>query len=121
MPTKGEKDALSGREIRDHEWDGIQELNTPLPRWWLFVFYACIAFAAVYAVLYPSLPWFFGHSKGALGYTNRGAVAEEMAAVAQRQAPILDRIRTTDLAAIRKDAELYAYAVSGGKAAFADN
>ena len=121
MPTKGEKDALSGREIRDHEWDGIRELNTPLPRWWLYVFYACIAFAVVYAVLYPSLPWIHGHTKGILAYTTRGAVAQELAAVAQQQAPSLDRIRATDLGAIRKDPQFFPIAVAGGKAAFADN
>jgi len=121
MPTKGEKDAVTGRETTGHEWDGIRELNTPLPRWWLYVFYASIAFAVGYGVLYPSVPWLHGHFAGLLGYTNRNAVAEEMAAVAQRQAPIIERIRTSDLTAIRSDPQLFAFAVAGGKAAFADN
>ena len=50
-----EIDEISGVETTGHEWDGIKELNTPLPRWWLWTFYACIAFAVVYAVLYPGL------------------------------------------------------------------
>ncbi len=121
MPTKGEKDALTGRETTGHEWDGVRELNTPLPKWWLYTFIASIVFAAGYAVLYPALPWLHGHTPGVLGYSTRAAVASEIAAVAARQAPILDRIRTTELTAIPKDPELFAYAVVGGKAAFADN
>jgi cytochrome c oxidase cbb3-type subunit III len=121
MPTKGEKDELTGRETTGHEWDGIRELNTPLPRWWLYVFYATILFAVVYSVLFPSIPWWNGHFSGLFGYTNRGAVAAELAAIAQRQAPVIERIRTADLAAVRRDPQLYAFAVAGGKAAFADN
>lgn len=121
MPTKGEKDALTGRETTGHEWDGVRELNTPLPKWWLYTFIATIVFAVGYSVLYPAVPWVTGHTKGMLGYTNRGAVASEIAAASARQAPILDRIRNTELTAIPKNPELFAYAVAGGKAAFADN
>jgi len=121
MPTKGEKDALTGRETTGHEWDGVRELNTPLPKWWLYTFIATIVFAVGYSFLYPAVPWLTGHTKGTLGYTNRGAVAGEIAAAAARQAPILDRIRTTELTAIPKDPQLFPYAVAGGKAAFADN
>ena len=57
MPTKIEKDALSGQDTTGHEWDGVKELNTPLPTWWVYTFYATIVFAVVYCVLYPSWPW----------------------------------------------------------------
>ena len=53
MPTKIEKDALSGRETTGHEWDGLKELNNPLPKWWLYLLYATIVFAVVWMVLYP--------------------------------------------------------------------
>ena len=46
MPTKVEKDSLSGVDTTGHEWDGIQELNNPLPKWWLYVFYVCVAFSS---------------------------------------------------------------------------
>jgi hypothetical protein len=49
-------DEATQTETMGHEWDGIEELNTPLPRWWLYTFYACIAFAVGYAVVYPSVP-----------------------------------------------------------------
>ena len=51
-----EKDALSGVETTGHEWDGLRELNNPLPKWWLYIFYVCIAWSLVYYVLYPAWP-----------------------------------------------------------------
>ncbi len=57
MPTKIEKDIVTGTDTTGHEWDGLKELNTPLPKWWLYVLYATIAWAAVWFVLYPSVPW----------------------------------------------------------------
>ena len=71
MPTKIEKDTLSGRDTTGHEWDGVKELNTPLPTWWVYTFYATIVFAAVYCFLYPSWPWLNGHTEGSLGYSSR--------------------------------------------------
>ena len=121
MPTKGEKDILTGRETTGHEWDGLRELNTPLPRWWLNVFYATILFAIVYCVLFPAVPWITGHTRGLLGNTQRGQLALDLAEQAKGQSEILARIGAADLAAIRTDPDLFAYAVAGGKAAFADN
>ena len=65
MATR-ERDAVTGTETTGHEWDGIKELNTPLPKWWLYTFYACILFSVVYWVLYPSIPWINGHTVGLL-------------------------------------------------------
>ncbi|NJM26945.1 MAG: hypothetical protein HC859_17200 [Bacteroidia bacterium] len=56
MPTKTEKELYQGKATTGHEWDGIQELDTPLPKWWVYVLYACIAWSVVYFVLYPSWP-----------------------------------------------------------------
>ncbi len=69
-----------------HEWDGIRELNTPLPRWWLYTFYATIAFAFVYWVFYPAWPMVSGFTPGVLGYTNRAQVAEDVAAIKAQRA-----------------------------------
>ena len=62
MPTKIEKDAISGEDTTGHEWDGVKELNTPLPTWWVYTFWATIVFAVVYCALYPSWPWINGHT-----------------------------------------------------------
>lgn len=121
MPTKPEKDAITGTEIRSHKWDGIQEMDNPLPRWWLYVLYATIAISAVYFVLFPSIPWLTGYTKGILGYTERHALEADLAAHRASQAGYLDRIAAATPAQIREDAELLNFALAGGKSAFADN
>ena len=49
-------DEPTGTETVGHEWDGIEELNTPLPRWWLWTFYASIVWALGYVILHPAWP-----------------------------------------------------------------
>ena len=66
MPTKIEKASVSGRDTAGHEWDGIKELDTPLPKWWLYVFYATIAWSLAYFVLYPAIPYGTGYLHGLL-------------------------------------------------------
>jgi cytochrome c oxidase cbb3-type subunit 3 len=121
MPTKIEKDAISGTETTGHEWDGIKELNTPLPKWWVYTFYASIAFAVGYAVLYPSVPGITSHFEGLLGYTNRQALTADIEEAHARQAGFRDRIRAASVEEIRRDPQLFAFAVTGGKAAFNEN
>ncbi len=118
MPTKIEKDSLSGRETTGHEWDGVKELNTPLPTWWVYTFYATIVFAIVYSVLYPSVPWISGHTTGLLGYTNRAALTQSLAEQNRERGKFVDRIRTSSFDQIRKDPELFNFAVAGGRSAF---
>lgn len=62
MPAKAEKDSITGVETTGHEWDGIRELNNPLPKWWLYTFYATIVFAVVWWILYPAWPWVHGRA-----------------------------------------------------------
>ncbi len=121
MPTKIEKDALTGKLTTGHEWDGIKELNTPLPKWWLYILYATIIWAAVWALLFPSFPGLSGHFGGVLGWTKREDIAREVAAVADARAPMFERIRATDLEEIRRDPTLLRFATAGARQAFADN
>ena len=121
MPTKIEKDAITGTDTTGHEWDGIKELNTPLPKWWLYVFYATIVWAAVYVVLYPAIPWFTGHSDGVLGYSQRDVIKEQVADAKAYQASYLEAIEGAELSAIVEDPNLLSFAVQGGGAAFASN
>lgn len=121
MPTKVEKDSVTGQETTGHEWDGIKELNTPLPRWWLYVMYACIVYAVVYWVLYPAIPLGSTYTKGLIGGTAREAVADKLTAAREAQAGFVDRIAAADLAAVPADPELLSFSVAGGRAAFADN
>ncbi|WP_422002702.1 cytochrome-c oxidase, cbb3-type subunit III [Reyranella sp.] len=121
MPTKIEKDVLSGEDTTGHEWDGVKELNTPLPTWWVYTFWATIVFAAVYCVLYPSWPWLSGHTSGLLGYNSRVELTRELDAQAKARGAFVDRIRATPLAGIAKDPELFSFAVAGGRSAFQTN
>lgn len=121
MPTKTEKDLFQGKATTGHEWDGIQELDTPLPKWWVYVLYACIAWAAVYFVLYPSVPYFTGYFKGVLGWNSRAEVAEKIDEAKRAQSRYLDRIKTQSPDEIRREPDLLNFALAGGKAAFADN
>ncbi len=66
-----EIDHLSGVSTTGHEWDGLKELNNPLPRWWLWTWYACIVWAIGYWVLYPSWPLVSDYTRGVLGHSNR--------------------------------------------------
>lgn len=121
MPTKIEKDALSGRETTGHEWDGIRELDTPLPRWWVYTFGASILFAIVYGILYPSVPWVHSYFHGLLGYSQRDAFARSAAEMSTHQEGLRRRMAAATVEEIRKDPNLFAFAQVGGRAAFADN
>ncbi len=121
MPTKIEKDTFSGQDTTGHEWDGLKELNTPLPKWWLWTFVATCVWAAGFSVLYPSVPGITGYFRGVLGYSTRDAVAADVAALAAQRAGVMDRVRDTPIAAVKQDAQLLAVAVTAGRIAFANN
>ncbi|MBI1170302.1 cytochrome-c oxidase, cbb3-type subunit III [bacterium] len=104
-----------------HNWDGIEELNNPLPRWWLWSFYACIAFALVYSVLYPAWPLIHGATPGILGASTRADVAVEIKRFDDLNAPIKAKLVAADLTAIEKDDGLKSYAMEAGKSIFATN
>src|ERR1044072_6026264 len=107
MPTKIEKDGLSGQDTTGHEWDGVKELNTPLPTWWVYTFYATIVFAVVYCALYPSWPWLNTHTLGLLVSSSRADLNLELEGQARARSVFVDRIRSTPLADIRKSPELF--------------
>ena len=104
-----------------HVWDGIAELNTPLPKWWLYVLYASIIWAIAYWVVMPAWPVPGGYTKGTAGYSQRDVVAREIASIEASRAVFEDRIAAADLDVIRKDEELLAIAQAAGAAAFGDN
>lgn len=117
MAADRERDAVTGTSTTGHEWDGIRELDTPLPSWWLYTFYATILFAVVWCVLYPAIPGV----DGLLGHTNRRDLAESLKSATDQQAPMVDRIRALPIEEVRKDAKLLAFSRIGGRAAFNNN
>lgn len=117
MPTKIEKDAVTGQETTGHEWDGVKELNNPLPKWWLWTFYACIVFGVAWMAIYPSLPGW----KGTSGWVAREAIVADVAAANARNAPMMARLREATPAQIAADPQLRDFALAGGRVAFANN
>lgn len=119
--SKIETDEVTGTETTGHEWDGIKELNTPLPRWWIITLYATHVWALVYTLLYPAWPMINSATPGLLGYSSRAEVAAEIAAAQAAQAQRLEKIRTASLEEIAKDQDLLQFARAGGAAAFKVN
>ena len=81
-------DEPTGTQTVGHEWDGIEELNTPLPRWWLLTFYACILWAIGYVIFFPAIPLLHDATKGISGWTSQGQLETALSAEAKRRAPI---------------------------------
>jgi cytochrome c oxidase cbb3-type subunit III len=114
-------DDISGVETTGHEWDGIRELNNPLPRWWLWTFYATIVWAIGYCILYPAWPLVNDATRGVLGYSSRAEFAAEVDAAKAGQAAIVERIAAATPSEIIADSELSQFAMAGGAAAFRVN
>lgn len=121
MSEHDDIDHVSGRSTTGHEWDGIKELNTPLPRWWILTFYATILWAIGYWVVYPAWPLMSGYTAGVLNYTNRAAVAEDLANLEALRGEKMKVLGTASLADIEKDPTLLALARARGKTVFGDN
>jgi cytochrome c oxidase cbb3-type subunit 3 len=105
-------------ETTGHEWDGIEELNTPLPRWWLWTFYATCIWGLAYTIAYPAWPLISEATPGLLGYSSRAEVAEDIQEVKDANAALDEKIASVELAAIGEDDELRNYAANGGAAVF---
>ncbi|WP_426408518.1 cytochrome-c oxidase, cbb3-type subunit III [Bradyrhizobium ganzhouense] len=121
MSEHGDIDHVSGRATTGHEWDGIKELNTPLPRWWILTFYASIIWAIGYWVVYPAWPLITGYTAGLFHYSTRASVADELAKLEVLRGEKMKVLGTASLADIEKDPTLLALARARGKTVFGDN
>ncbi|KHS45597.1 cytochrome-c oxidase, cbb3-type subunit III [Novosphingobium subterraneum] len=117
----GRIDDATGVETVGHEWDGIEELNNPLPRWWLWSFYATIIFSIAYCVVYPAWPMIDKATAGTFGWTSRGQLDQEMKAEAARKAGLLAELDKASIEQIAADPRLRRAAIDGGRAAFKVN
>ena len=121
--TRVVRDAKGRREKVEvpstgHEWDGIREYDNPLPRWWLWVFYATVVWALFYVIAYPAIPLISGNTKGVLDYTPRKEVAAEIEKFNAANAPVQARLVETPVEEIAKDPELANYTANAGAAIF---
>lgn len=115
-------DEFSGVNTTGHEWDGIKELNNPLPRWWLIIFYFSIFTAFVYWIFMPSWPGISGYLHGTRHHSERKNVAEQMVHLEQMRAENAQKLLSAvSLSEIENDPELLQFAMAAGKSAFGDN
>lgn len=105
-------------ETTGHSWDGIEEFNNPLPRWWLWTFYATIIWAIGYTIAYPAWPLLTQATPGLLGYSTRGEVQEDIDAVIAANADIEMRLASAELTSISDDPVLQSFATNAGGAVF---
>ena len=121
MTDRKEIDAPSGTETTGHEWDGIRELNTPLPRWWLWVFYATIVWAVGYWFLYPAWPLLTGYTHGLLDQSQRDDVAKAVIQLKSNREEMGRLLANAPLERIEADPNLQQFALQAGKSTFGDN
>ncbi len=105
-------------ETTGHEWDGIQEFNNPLPRWWLWTFYLTIIWGVLYTIAYPAWPLVSGATRGLLGQNTRTDVAAEIQRYEEANSPIEAKLVSVDLTVIATDPELVNYTQNAGGAVF---
>jgi cytochrome c oxidase cbb3-type subunit 3 len=119
--THQEIDAATGTPTTGHEWDGIKELNTPLPKWWLYLLYACCIWAFGYWVVYPAIPLPSGFTHGTFGWSSRGAVAQDLADLQVQRGAVLGQLDKATLQQIDADPKLAEIARAYGRSAFGNN
>lgn len=100
-----------------HEWDGIEEYNNPLPRWWLWILIATIVWGVIFSIAFPAWPGLNANG-GLLGWSSRGQLHEKMAATAESRAKYDAAIAATPIAELPANPELMRIAVNGGASAF---
>lgn len=120
MADSRERDAVTGTETTGHEWDGIKELDTPLPRWWLYIFYATIVASVIYWVLMPAWPLANGYTRGLLNFSDRANVAADVQALRSARAPMFERLANARAADIAADPDLQQFARAAGESVFGD-
>jgi cytochrome c oxidase cbb3-type subunit 3 len=114
-------DAVTGTATTGHVWDGIRELNTPLPRWWLWLFYITIIWSVGYWVVYPSWPLVTSYTKGVFDWSSREAIVTDLDALRAQRGPMVSRLAAASLQEIVADRQLLEFARAQGRPAFADN
>ncbi len=104
-----------------HEWDGIREYDNPMPRWWVWVFYATIVWGIGYTIAYPAWPLISGATPGLLGASTRADVAAEIQRFDEANATIKQQLIDAPLTEISANPELMAFAERAGAAVFRTN
>ena len=116
--SEQERDEVTGVDTTGHDWDGIKELNNPLPRWWLWTMYITIVWGVAYSIAYPAWPMISGATAGILGYSTRGEVAAEIERFETQNAALKTALADADLTTLGDNADLNRFAIAGGASVF---
>jgi cytochrome c oxidase cbb3-type subunit III len=114
-------DSVTGTATTGHEWDGIRELNTPLPRWWLWLFYLTIIWGIGYWIVYPAWPLVSSYTSGLFGWHSRTAIVNDLNELKTMRAPMTAKLAATALASIKSDQALADFAYAQGRSSFREN
>ena len=121
MAHERDIDEVTGTATTGHEWDGIRELNTPLPRWWLWTFYITIIWSVGYWIAYPAWPLVSSYTVGVLNWHSREAVIADLDALRVQRGPLAERLGQASLQEIVADDNLSQFARAQGRPAFLEN
>jgi cytochrome c oxidase cbb3-type subunit 3 len=116
-----EVDKLSGQPTTGHEWDGIRELNTPLPRWWLWIFYATIVWSIGYWIVYPAWPLVTSFTGGVVEWSSRGDVTADLEAMKVQRGGNMAKLAASSVEEVYGNPETLTFARAVGRSAFGDN
>lgn len=111
-------DAPTGTQTVGHEWDGIEELDTPMPRWWVITFWLTVIWGIAYIILYPAIPLVNSATQGIWNWSSRGQLEAELKAETLRRAPVTNALAAIPVEQLADDERLYQAAIEGGRAAF---
>ncbi len=114
-------DEFSGVETTGHNWDGIEELDNPMPKWWINIFYATVIWGFIYMMFYPAYPLISSYTKGFLETSERTELAIELEAVKSSRAIFVAKLDAATLEEVRNDTDLFNFALAGGRSAFSVN
>lgn len=117
----GERDPHTGLYTTGHEWDGIKELNTPIPRIVKLCYAITFSVAVLLWVLYPAWPLVTDYTKGVLKTSQQQVLQGQLDAGVEQRARWSDRIAGADLASLAADPEIGAIVARAGKTLFDDN
>jgi cytochrome c oxidase cbb3-type subunit III len=119
--TAEERDPVSGHGTTGHEWNGIKELDTPIPRGILMFLIATHIAAVLWWILMPAWPLGSTYTKGLLGADQRKTVEENMRNAAAQRAEWIGQIESLSFADIQANEDLMAVVRESGRQLFGDN
>lgn len=114
-------DPVTGYETTGHEWNGIIELNTPFPRFVIWILALAFGFSVVTWILLPAWPTGHGYTPGLLRLSQATEAEQGLKALVDNRATWRDRIAANDFASLNADKELMALATPAAARLFADN